>query len=73
VEIIRDILKATLDERKVKKPHTSKSLSLTGDFSPDILFYLLDERFIKNPSLTKTTPMNAILSQKKGREFLKKN
>lgn len=71
-EIIRDILKATLDERKVKKTRILQKAYLDWRTFNRYFVYLLDERFITKSVLDESNPDECYIITEKGRNFMKK-
>lgn len=71
-EIIRDILKATLDEKKVKKTRILQKAYLDWRTFNRYFVFLLDERFITKYVLDENNPEECYMITEKGRDFMKK-
>ncbi len=71
-EIIRDILKATLDEKKVKKTRILQKAYLDWRTFMRYFVYLLDEGFITKYVLDESNPDECYMITEKGRAFMKK-
>ncbi len=71
-EIFSDILKATLEEKKIKKTRILQKAYLDWRTFNRYFVFLLDERFITKYVLDENNPEECYKITEKGREFLKK-